>query len=522
MGALIRAWGAWSALALLAACTSAPSPPPQAAATISTLPYSTPETPSVPESARGPVPSPAPERVPPAAPPVPAPAPSATVSELAPPLDLEAWPFGWVSDSDLTARLGLPARFWSDQKPLWRLALDPRTPAPAAARRLEQAFHGAANSDEAFRAAWHLWLLYRQAALPAEAREWLDRADALRPGAVTRLERAWDQVFRLRDLWGARSLGEGLEGPWTPDHDRKARLLRQKLFLGSLSLSDAGADGYVSTLALDRDDLWIGTWNGAVVRWSLTTDTADLLLTPVKLVAPVKLLEATGWFVYAFQDQTLQRYSKVTGAWRTFYYPAGWTGLRVQGVVADGQESLWVAYLGQGLWHWDRGEWTLVDGGGGGPFLNALAADGTGGFWIGTKDRGLWSWKAGAWTKVDALGPAPVNISVLEPSPSGDAWAVGTWGEGTWLLEGGRLRPVSGGREFVVGAAWTDDGPLWGTLDEGLVSGTGSARRTLGPLDGIPPGGVSAVVSWQGRWIWGTAGQGLGWWSEHENTALLR
>lgn len=438
------------------------------------------------------------------------------------PLDLESWPFGWVLDPVEALRLGISERFWSEKKQLWRQALDPSTVAPTVVRHLETLFRNAGSSDEAFRAAWHLWLACRAAALPVEARLWLDRAQELHPGPVTSLERAWDQEFRLRDDWGARALWSGLRGPWSGDDGRKARLLRQRLFLGAKDFSGVGVDGYVSTLALDRDDLWVGTWNGAVVRWSLTTDALDLILAPGKTVAPVKLLKTTGWFVYAFQDQTLLRYSKVTGSWRTFSYPPSWTGLRVQAVVADGQESLWVAYLGQGLWHWDRGEWTLVDDGGGGPFLNALAADASGGFWIGTKDRGLWSWKAGVWTAVPAEGPSPEDISVIEPSPEGNLWAVGTWGEGTWLLEGGRLRPVSSGQEYVVAAGWTDRGPVWGTLDEGLVTGSGGDRAVLGPLDGLPPGGISALVTWEGRWIWGTTGQGLGWWSENENPALLR
>ena len=439
------------------------------------------------------------------------------------PLDLDAWPFGWVRDEEQARRLGILDPFWSNQKTLWRQALDAQTSPVGAVRNLDTIFRSAGSTDEAFRAAWHLWLTYHRAALPSEARSWLDKAAELRPAPLTVLERAWDQAFRLKDFLGARGLWVGLAGPWmTTDDDRKARLLRQYLFLGTKELSQVGSDGYVSTLALDRDDLWIGTWNGAVVRWSLANDALDLLLPPGPTVAPVKLLKVTGWFVYAFRDQSLLRYSKVTGTWRTYSYPPGWTGLRVQSVVADGQESLWVAYLGQGLWHWDRGEWSLVDDAGGGPFLDALAPDGQGGFWIGTKDRGLWSWKAGVWAVVPADGQAPDDISVIEANPDGTRWAVGTWGEGTWILEGGRLKPDSEGKEFVVGAAWTEGSPLWGTLDEGLVTGRGVQRSVLGPRDGLPAGGISAMVTWEGRWIWGTTGQGLGWWSEHENSTLLR
>jgi len=450
-----------------------------------------------------------------------APAPATEFLPLASPLDLESWPFGWVDD-DQASRLGLVRRFWSDHRPLWRQALDPKASPALVIRRLEALYSLVRPSEEAFRAAWHLWRVYGTAGLGDEARSWLDKAAALRFGPVTALERSWDQAFRLHDDWGARALWAAVQGPMGPDDTRKARLLKQHLYLGDRALTDMGADGYVSTLVLDQDDLWAGTWNGAVVRWSLTTGTIDLVLGPGPTVAPIKLMAVTGWFIYAFQDQALLRYSKVTGTWRPFSYPPGWTGLRVQGVVSDGEESLWVAYLGQGLWHWDRGEWTLVDAGGGGPFLNALASDGAGGFWVGTKDRGLWSWKDGIWTPVPADGVPPDNISVVQPSPQGTVWAVGTWGQGLWTLSERRLRPVSGGKEFVAAVAWNEDEPLWGTLDEGIVSGQGSRRTVLGPLDGLPPGGVTALVVWEGRWIWGTSGQGLGWWSEHENPALFR
>lgn len=517
MGRLIRRLaGGLCAVLLAVSCATAPPSPPEPR-----LPPA--ETPRVEPASPVPAEPPAEAEAEPKARqaplsmPVPQPVSTALEFPVAPPLDLEAWPFGWVDDQEQSRRLGLSERFWSDRKPLWRQALDARTPPSNAARQLQAVFRAGGSTEEAYRAAWHLWLVYREAALPADARAWLDSAEALRPGPVTSLERAWDQLFRLGDAWGARGLWAALPNSWVGDDARKARLLRQRLFLGTQSLSPAGADGYVSTLAVDRDDVWAGTWNGAVVRWSLSTGALDLILAPGPTVAPIKLLKVTGWFVYAFQDQSLLRYSKVTGTWRTFAYPAGWTGLRAQAAVADGQESLWVAYLGQGLWHWDRGEWTLVDDGGGGPFLNALASDENGGFWIGTKDRGLWSWKGGVWSSV----PGPSNISLIEPSPDGSRWAVGTWGEGTWVLEQGRLTPESRGNEYVVGAAWSGTDLVWGTLDEGLILSGGTAA-SVGPLDGLPPGGISALVTWGGRWIWGTTGQGLGWWSEHENPALLR
>ena len=426
-------------------------------------------------------------------------------------LDLAHWPRGWVDETVFT-ELGLP-RFWSEQREQWVEALNS---APAVeAFRLERIFQGA-QGDEAFRAAWLLWKIYARAGLAEQSRTWLDRAEERHPDPSLELERAWDQAYRLNDLWGARALLSDL-GQAPVGGDRKYRMLRQKLFLGTKSLVPVGADDYVSSLELDRDDLWAATWDGAVVRWSLVTGDVDLIRAAGDAVSPIRCLAVTNWFLYAFQDKALLRYSKVAGSWRTFAYPAGWNGLRIQGAVPEGEETLLVGHLGEGLWRWDRGQWSLLDAGGGGPFINALASDQQGGLWVGTKDRGLWSWSAGVWTRVPSENGSPSNITVIEPSPAGASWAVGTWGEGAWLLQGGVLRREAGtGSEYITAAAWTDR-PVWGTLDQGVYSG----GRSLGPLDGTPAG-VSALTVWQGRWIWGTSGQGLGWWSEDENTALSR
>jgi hypothetical protein len=109
---------------------------------------------------------------------------------------------------------------------------------------------------------------------------------------------------------------------------------------------------------------------------------------------------------------------------------------------------------------------------------------------------------------------------VIQVDPAGSQWAVGTWGEGAWILSSGRLRPLSLQGGYITAVTWTDPGPVWGTLDGELVMAEGGL--SLGPLDGLPGGGVSSLVSWEGRWIWGTTGQGLGWWTEYENPSLLR
>ena len=525
MGALIR-WGVVLSLVFWVSCAT--TPPPASVSPVPELPRVT-HTPALvtpltvwkmtPPSA------PTPVRQPPPAPSFrETPIPSIFAWEMATGLNWDSWPYGWVDDQEQGARLGIDLRFWSDQRLTWLQALDDATSLAAQARVLENLFKTAATPEEAFRAAWHLWLVNSRALRFDSARGWLDQAARLKPLTTVTLDQAWDQNYRLQDPHGARNLFPGPGAVWPQSVDvAKAKLLKQRLFLQTKTLTSVGADDFVSTLTLDRDDLWIGTWNGAVVRWSLLTKTMDLLKSADVQVTPVKLLTATDWFIYAFQDQLFQRYSKVTGTWRSFPYPPDWTGLRIQGVVAEGDQVLWVAYLGQGLWRWSEGVWTLMDDRGAGPFLNALVPDGEGGFWVGTKDRGLWGWKAGQWTEVPGtMGRAPSNISVIVPHPGQRRWAVGTWGEGAWVLEAGQLKPQTKGKEFVPAASWTEVGPLWAFLDEGLAWEVRGEPQTLGPGEGISAGGVTALVSWSGRWIWGTNGQGLAWWSEYENPALLR
>lgn len=509
MGNLTR-WVVLAAALLVVSCAT--SGPPGTAGTVEQEAFSPVLPPSVPEASRPPRPQgPGPTVLLKASSPAPSLAAPWELLRVSP-LDLENWPFGWVSDPE-GPRLGRSLRFWSDSKPLWNQAL--ASSLGEGVGTLEAIYRTSNPSEEAIRAAWRLWLAYSKAGLGADARAWLDRVrEAVPDSPLVILETAWDQRFRLDDPEARRWWPRGGLAPPADEDRTKAVLLRQKLFLGAQGLEGVGADNFVSTLVLDRDDLWIGTWNGAVVRWSLVTGELTRLWKPDQ-VAPVTRLVPTRWFIYAFQDKGLLRYSKVTGAWRAFDYPPGWTGLRVTGALASEDEVLDVAYLGQGLWRWERGEWKLLDSGGGGPFVTALGKEAEG-WLVGTKDRGLWTYRDGLWSPVPARGPAPSNISVLARSPEG-VWAVGTWGEGAWVYDGLVLQPVFAHREFVTSAAW-DEGALWGVLDQGLVWAGGGS--TLGPRDGVGAE-VTGLVVWEGKWLWGT-GQGVVWWNEYENPALPR
>lgn len=455
-------------------------------------------------------------------PPEPVPSPVAPPAFEAPWLvpeqpDLDHWPSGWIDDAQ-GPRLGLAPSFWTPQRLAWREALDPQTRPSRAVQRLQTIVRNPLDRDEELRAAWRLRLIYATAGLGADSRTWLDRASELAPqSGWLRLERLWDQAFRLGDLWGARGLwpAEGWSGLDEADQ-AKARLLRAKLFLGADPVPAGVGPAAVSALALDRDDLWTATWTGAVWRTSLVSGEQTVLLTPSQ-VAPVVKLAVTGWFVYAFQDQALMRYSKVTGVWRSFPYPAGWTGLRITGAVPTGQETVVIGYLGQGLWRFDAGQWSALDTEGPGPFVTALAADGTGGWAVGTKDRGLWWGGEGHWQPAPG---GPVNVSALALGEAG-TWAVGSWGEGRWLWSPGGWVRLSGD-DFVPDVVWTGGAPLWAVLDRGLVWGDRELRAELGPRDGLPGGGVTVVEAWQDRWIWGTMGQGVAWWGEHEDSTVHR
>jgi len=438
---------------------------------------------------------------------------------IIPSLDPESLTFGWVVIPEWPARVAVLGRFWTLEKRNWQIVLKGTIPTAQKIFPLQLLYSRTSDSNEKFWAAFLLERFYLDAGLTEQARQWRSRALLLRSCDFLLLDELWYLGMIEKDhkaasrLWRQTPL---LELGDARDRSRLA-LLRQTLFLSKLDLISQGLDPYVSTLALDRDDLWIGTWNGGLARLSLITGEWLVLEKPKSQIAPVRLLKVTRWFVYVFKEKGFSRYSKVTWGWKDFTYPPDWSGLRIQSVSVQDEEKLWVAHLGQGLWSWDAGQWSPANEGGVSLFVNSVVLDAQGRQLVGTQDRGLWIRDQGVWSPVK---DGPTNISAIALSPTGDLWAVGTWGEGLWLVRNQIWQRLTR-TDFVTGIDWNGESPWWGTVDQGLLHGS-QQLSALGVRDGLQDVGVTAVVTRAGKLYWGTMGQSIGVWSENDDPLVYR
>ncbi|MEI8092936.1 MAG: hypothetical protein WCG80_01865 [Spirochaetales bacterium] len=515
MAPLIRVW--ILAAGLLAACTT---PQPSLPPVLPRLPeVEAPPPETVPEAIVA-------EKAPPPHESPPALVLRAPVTQawIPPAFDPEGLSFGWVTVPGWPERTGVSGHFWTTERDFWRALFRADLPLSRRIFPLQARYEQSTDALEKFWAAFYLERAHTDSGLWDSARFWRARAQILVKCDFLALDEIWDLAMIQKNAVEAKEAWRQLRPVYLPlqGDQSRAALLRQSLFLGQIDLRPQGVDPFVSTLALDQDDLWLGTWNGGLVRRSLATGEWLVLDKPKSQIAPVRLVRVSRFFVYVFKEKSFSRYSKVTLGWKEFPYPPDWPGLRIQDVWVEEDEKFWVAHLGQGLWSWTAGQWQAVVGSNAPQFVNAVVSDGQGGLWVGSRDNGLWHWQKDLWSPVSG---GPTNVSAMLAPGDGkrtSLWAVGSWGQGLWLFDGRGWNLVSGGREFVTAIDWNGTDPWWGTLDEGLWHGQRFPLQHLGIADGIPDAGISALVSRAGRLYWGTTGQSVGVWSEDDDPMVYR
>ncbi len=113
-------------------------------------------------------------------------------------------------------------------------------------------------------------LEYYLAAVAAHAGD----TDAGRPRPCAPARRRRAVLARRRRPRGPRALPRGAARGTIDGADLelyrslRVRLSWERLDAARLGLSDAN----ISSLAVDGDDLWVGTWNGGTARWSLSAE----------------------------------------------------------------------------------------------------------------------------------------------------------------------------------------------------------------------------------------------------------
>jgi ligand-binding sensor domain-containing protein len=297
--------------------------------------------------------------------------------------------------------------------------------------------------------------------------------------------------------------------------DRLARRLRwSTLEAEQFGLNDAN----VSALQIDGDDLWSGTWNGGVSRYSVGSGESTLFkIGSESLTArTVRTIEVTPARVWIGTYQGLFQYTKSTSRWQEMQF----FGDKVEALEAVG-ETVFVGTLGRGLWRSTvRGWEKITQGGLPGEFVNCLVASNDY-LLIGSLNLGLvvLDLHTGRLRSFDSINPdlTARNVITLLVEDEDNLW-IGTYGQGLyrWNRRENAVEHYSKASgqladDWVLCAVQARTGLYFGTFGGGitLLSAQGRSWQRIGLRQGLAALDISAVTYAPPRLYFGTLGSGI-------------
>ena len=292
----------------------------------------------------------------------------------------------------------------------------------------------------------------------------------------------------------------------------RTRLLWSVLAGGSLGLKDSN----VSCLRVDGDDLWVGTWNGGVSRYSVSAANSDPFPTPPY----VRSIEVADRRIWIGTTEGLSWYGKGTARWGSESNPAADHPYNVQ-VVRVAAGKLYAGTLGDGLLRLDDSGWEQVsDGSLPGRFITCIAEDSARDrLLIGTMNIGLviLDRRNGQMGTLSELAPdfTSENITAILPARDGRIW-IGTYGEGLWAWTPATnsLRHYKGAEiadDWILSECETDRALYFGSFGGGVsvLSKTDGSWRRIGIHEGLASMDVPAIAWRPPSVFFGTLGGGV-------------
>ena len=324
-------------------------------------------------------------------------------------------------------------------------------------------------------------------------------------------------LFHRGDAEAARVflLNNRSAGPEDPLLQR----LSKRLSWGSLSQEQIGLkDANISVVRVDGDDLWIGTWNGGISRYSISRQKATVFETGGESLIPrtVRSIEVTPTRVWIGTYQGLYQYTKSSSNWQKI----GFFDAKVESLCAV-QGTLYVGTLGGGLWR-SRGEtWEKIRQGVlPGQFVNSLAVRDDH-LLIGTLNLGLvmMSLKTGRIFSFDDINPdlRARNVITLLPENEDTLW-IGTYGEGLyrWNKRENKIEHFSKASgeiadDWVLCAVQAESGLYFGTFGGGVSRFVPESDlwERIGLRQGLSALDISSVTYAAPNLFFGTLGAGL-------------
>jgi hypothetical protein len=321
-------------------------------------------------------------------------------------------------------------------------------------------------------------------------------------------------LYHEKDPRGARSFFRRIQPRNLESVDRPLyTTMRVRLVWDSISAAELGlVDSNVSTLRVDGDDLWVGTWNGGVARWSVSSGQSAAFPSP----AFARSIEVTDRRVWIAAADGLAWYGKATARWG---FSDVWRGL----AVAEAAGELYAGTLGDGLQRLAGEEWERVsDGELPGRFVTCIAGGPDGAsVLVGTMTLGLIviDVASGAMRGLDQIVPAFTarNVTSVLTDAEGRVW-IGTYGEGLFLWTPGkgsvrRFSRETGeiGDDWVLAMCETPRALYFGTFGAGVSAFEKSrgAWRRFGIADGLASLDVTAIAARAPYVFFGTLGAGV-------------
>ncbi len=276
-------------------------------------------------------------------------------------------------------------------------------------------------------------------------------------------------------------------------YNERSKYLERKLLLKEISPALLGlSDNNISAIEVDGDDLWIGTWNGGLARYSLSNKKARVFRTGGKSLTPnsVRSIEITPDRVWVGSYQKLSVYSKVDSSWKIIPEFSGANSTRIETIKAI-DDTLYIGTLGRGLWRLKNNSWERLNTGPlPGDFINCLENIGSL-LYIGTMNLGVVSLdieaiETGFFSAFDRINPGVEarNITMLLAQGMDTLW-IGTYGRGLYRWQEKSNQIVHYSKSFGQIA------------DDWVLSGVKTARALYFGTFG---GGISFIFLNSSKW----------------------
>lgn len=356
----------------------------------------------------------------------------------------------------------------------------------------------------------HYLAAVNMSAMPIDAELWLRLAEI---AFYHRADMEAARIFLL-NYRAARSA----EQPGS-QNSRLVQRLSKRLRWNELTPESFGLnDANISALQVDGDDLWIGTWNGGICRYSIGQRKSTVFQSGGESLIPktVRSIEITPSRVWIGTYQGLYQYTKSNSHWQRVSH----FGEKVEALCSAGG-SLYVGTLGQGLWRsgdrgWEKVGWAGLPG----EFINCLVVSGDY-LLIGTLNLGLviLELKSGRIFSFDSINPdlSARNVITLLVEDENTLW-IGTYGEGLyrWKRQENRVEHFSKSAgqltdDWILCAVQTDTGLYFGTFGGGIsrLGPQDSSWQSIGLRQGLSALDISTVTYSPPFLFFGTLGSGV-------------